>query len=254
VRTRDDRLLLGPIDLVVRAGERWAVLGRNGSGKTTLLSLAGGRRQPSSGVVTVLGGSFGRTDMRDLRRRVGHAGHRLAESMRPSMSALETVLTGRDSILESWTLAPSGADTDEALRRLAQAGCASLAGRTIGTLSQGERQRVLLARAAFGSPELLILDEPAAGLDLPSREAVVAAMDALGDTTLLVATHHLEELPSTTTHAALLRDGALVAAGPVDQVLCSDALSDCFAMAVDVARRNGRWSAAARPAGRNKGV
>jgi iron complex transport system ATP-binding protein len=245
VRTREGTVLLGPVDLCVRVGERWAILGPNGSGKTTLLSLAGGRRQPSAGTVTVLGGGFGVTDMRQPRRRIGHAGHRLAEAIRPSMAVLDVVLTGRDSVLESWTLEESADDRAEAERSLVQVGCAALSQRGLGTLSQGERQRVLLARALFGGPDLLVLDEPAAGLDLPSREALVSAMETVEGATVLLATHHLEELPSTITHAALLRDGRLVAAGPADDVLRPEPLSACFGVPLDVARRNGRWSAAA---------
>jgi iron complex transport system ATP-binding protein len=245
VRTRSGATLLGPLDLRVGPGERWALLGPNGAGKTTLLSLAGGRRAPSDGTATVLGGGFGRTDMRALRRRIGHAGHRLAESLRPALTATEVVLTGRDSVLESWLLDVGDRDRHEARTRLEQVGCQGLADHALGTLSQGERQRVLLARALFGHPELLLLDEPAAGLDLPGRESLVAALETIDGPTLLIATHHLEELPATTTHAALLRAGRLVDSGPVDRVLATEPLSACFGMPIAVSRRNGRWSATA---------
>ena len=245
VVARDGTVLLGPVDLRVGTGERWALLGPNGSGKTTLLSLAGGRRHPSSGTATVLGGGFGVTDMRVLRRRIGHAGHRLAEAIRPSMTAIDAVLTGRDSVLESWMLHAEPRDREQARLLLERVGCWGLATRALGTLSQGERQRVLLARALFGEPELLVLDEPAAGLDLPSREALVSAVETIDGATVLLATHHLEELPSTITHAALLRDGRLVATGPVAQVLADAPLSTCFGMPLEVTRHNGRWAAVA---------
>jgi ABC-type molybdenum transport system ATPase subunit/photorepair protein PhrA len=184
VVARDGTVLLGPVDLRVGTGERWALLGPNGSGKTTLLSLAGGRRHPSSGTATVLGGGFGVTDMRVLRRRIGHAGHRLAEAIRPSMTAIDAVLTGRESVLESWMLHAGPGDREQARLLLERVGCSGLTTRALGTLSQGERQRVLLARALFGEPELLVLDEPAAGLDLPSREALVSAVETIDGATV----------------------------------------------------------------------
>jgi iron complex transport system ATP-binding protein len=183
--------------------------------------------------------------MRILRRRIGHAGHRLAESLRPALTATEAVLTGRDSVLESWLLEVADEDMREARARLEQVGCELLADHALGTLSQGERQRVLLARALFGEPELLLLDEPAAGLDLPGRESLVTALETIDGPTLLIATHHLEELPATTTHAALLRAGHLVAAGPVERVLAPELLSMCFGMPIAVNRLDGRWSATA---------
>ena len=161
------------------------------------------------------------------------------------MTAIDAVITGRDSVLESWMLRAGPGDREQAGLLLERVGCSGLATRPLGTLSQGERQRVLLARALFGEPELLVLDEPAAGLDLPSRESLVSAVETIDGGTVLMATHHLEELPSTITHAALLRDGRLVATGPVAQVLADAPLSTCFGMPLEVTRHNGRWAAVA---------
>jgi iron complex transport system ATP-binding protein len=239
-------VLVGPLDLRIGAGECWALLGPNGSGKTSLLSLAGARRQPFSGTVTVLGEQLGSVDVRVLRRRIGHTSHLLSDSIRPEMTVLDVVLTGSRGALESWLTEFSGEERAAAHARLDDVGCGELAGRTVGTCSQGERARVMLARALMGSPELLLLDEPAAGLDLPSREALVATLDRAELPTTVLATHHLEELPASTTHAALLRRGGLVAAGPVAEVLAPEPLEECFGMAIDVARRQGRWTATAR--------
>jgi iron complex transport system ATP-binding protein len=245
VRTARGNRLLGPVDLDVRAGERLALLGPNGSGKTTLLTLAGGRRHPSLGSVTILGRRVGSVDLRVLRQRIGHVGHRLTDELRPALTVEEVVLTGRDSVLVPWFAEFGPGDRDEAHARLQQVGCDGLAGRELGTLSQGERARVLLARALFGRPELLLLDEPMAGLDLPSRERMVAALETIDGPTLVMATHHLEELPATTTRAALLRDGTLIAEGPAEEVLTGEPLSRCFGLPVSVARNGRRWSATA---------
>lgn len=246
--TRDGSRLVGPVDLRVGEGERWALLGPNGSGKTSLLLLAGARRQPIRGGVTVLGERLGATDVRVLRRSIGHSSHRLADAIRPGMRAIEAVLTGARGSLESWLTEFTDDEHARAMAQLDAVGCGHLADRRMAGLSQGERARVLLARALVGMPQLLLLDEPAAGLDLPARELLVAALDRARTPTMLLATHHLEELPPSITHAALLRAGRLVAAGPAPEVLAAGPLSECFGLELEVERRNGRWSAtAARP-------
>lgn len=247
VRVGSGRRILGPVSLRVGSGERWVLLGPNGSGKTTLLSLAGTWRHPSTGHVEILGERLGRVDVRRLRERIGHVGHSIADRMRFELTVRQVVLTGRASTLEIWLQELTDADADEASDLLGQMECAHLADQTFGECSQGERQRVLLARALFGRPEMLLLDEPAAGLDLPGREALVASMETIGDAvTTILATHHVEEMPSTTTHAALLRGGRLVAAGPVGDVLVDGWLSECFGLDVRVAHHESRWSAVAR--------
>ena len=245
----DGRVVLGEIDLEIGRGERWVLLGPNGGGKTTLLSLAGARRQPSSGRATVLGITLGTADVRTLHPRISHTSHVLAERMPPDLSVRTVVLTGKRATLSPWFQEFDDADERRAATRLEQVRCAHLAERPFATASQGERQRVLLARALFSDPELLILDEPASGLDLPGREALIEALEAVAAAsrapTTIVATHHLEEIPPSTTHAALLREGRLVARGEVGDVLAPGPLEDCFGIAIEVGRRGARWWATA---------
>ncbi len=239
------RRIVGPLDLVIGAGERWVLLGPNGGGKTTALSLMGVRRQPSAGTVEVLGERLGRTDVRALRPRIGHVSHRVADALRGDASVLDTVLTGRDATLVTWWQHFDHGDVGRAHRLLATIGCDELSARRLETCSLGERQRVLIARALFGEHELLLFDEPAAGLDLPARERLLEAMTAVTEVTTVLATHHLEEIPPTATHAALLRYGRVVASGPIDDVLVGAQLSDCFGMPIVVDHDDGRWRARA---------
>lgn len=242
--------ILGPVSLEVSAGQRWVLLGPNGSGKTTLMSVAGGWRQPSSGEAWIFGQRVGRVDLRSVRERIGHVGHTVTERLRPQVSARDIVLSGRASTLETWFQTFSDADRAEADARLDQVGCRWLADRPIATCSQGERARVLLARALFGRPDLLLFDEPAAGLDLPGRESLVSAMTSLAadpeGAPWILATHHLEEIPPGATHAALLRQGRVVKSGPIQEVLTDHLLSRTFDLPVEVARRGERWTAFAQ--------
>lgn len=244
----EGHVVLGPIDLAIGRGEHWVLLGPNGGGKTTLLALAGARRQPSSGRVMVLGATLGTTDVRALHPRISHTSHILAEGMSPDLSVLTVVLTGKRATLSPWFQVFDEADERRAATLLERVGCGHLPARRFATASQGERQRVLLARALFSDPELLILDEPASGLDLPAREALIEALETAAAPTsaptTIVATHHLEEIPPSTTHAALLRDGRLVAAGAVEGVLTQERLEHCFGIAMEVGRRGARWWAA----------
>jgi iron complex transport system ATP-binding protein len=242
------RRILGPVTLSIGSGERWAVLGPNGSGKTTLLRLAGAIRQPSSGVVRVLGARLGRVDVRRLRERISFVGHAVADVLPTGLSVRDVVLTGKRSTLVTWFQDLDDADRARADDLLERIGGERLSSQPFGACSQGERQRVLIARALFGWPELVLLDEPAAGLDLPGREALLAALVAtadVADVPLVLVTHHLEELPPTITHAALLREGRLSAAGPVEEVLTAEAVGACFGLPLDVRREAGRWTAKA---------
>lgn len=243
------RRILGPVSLRIGSGERLAVLGPNGSGKTTLLRLAGAVRQPSAGVVRVLGSRLGQVDLRTLRRRIAFVGHAVGDAIPPGLSVRDVVLTGKRATLVPWLQSFDDADRAHADALLERLGCSDLDGQSIASCSQGERQRVLLARALFGRPALLLLDEPAAGLDLPGRETLVRALETAGDLadvpTILV-THHLEELPTTITHAALLRGGLLTAAGTVGEVLTDRAVSECFGLPLSVRRAGGRWAASGR--------
>jgi iron complex transport system ATP-binding protein len=248
--TIDGRTILGPIDLDVAPGERWVLLGPNGSGKTTLLALAGARRQPSAGEVVVLGGVLGSVDIRAIHPRISHTSHILAERIPPGLTVLTVVLTGARGVLSPWFIDFDEEDQARAAALLRRVGCAHLAERRFESCSQGERQRVLVARALSPEPDLLLLDEPASGLDLPAREALIDALEmALTRSAALstiLATHHLEEIPPSSTHAALLREGRLVVDGAIGDVLTPSALESCFGIAVDVGRRNGRWWATAR--------
>jgi iron complex transport system ATP-binding protein len=241
------RRILGPLSLRVRFGERWVLLGPNGSGKTTLLGLIGGWRHPSSGRTKVLGVTFGQGDIRSLRTRIGHVSHTLAERFPPTSPVEEIVATGRGSTIATWPRAISAHERDRVSTLLEQVGCGLLRGQAFGACSQGERQRVLLARALFHPTALLLLDEPSAGLDLPGRERLIAAVDGIAGgadgPALIMATHHLDEVPASATHAALLRTGGLLDSGPIEQVLTSDALGRCFDLALAVERRGGRWTA-----------
>lgn len=239
--------ILGPVSLTVRDGEAWAILGPNGSGKSTLLDLAGGIRHPSSGIVEIFGARLGSVDIRAIRARIGFVGHHVAEAIPTHLTVRDVVLTGKRSTLVPWMQTFDTDDrqlADDLLRRVR---CDGLSTRVLETCSQGERQRVLLARALFGRPELLLLDEPTAGLDLPGRELLLEVLSSTSDaspTTLLV-THHVEEIPRTTTHAALLRQGCLVASGPIATVLTDANVTTCFDLAISVSADDGRWRARA---------
>jgi len=239
--------ILDCIDWQVGAADRWVVLGSNGSGKTSLLRLAGAQVRPTSGTVDVLGRRLGRTDMRELRRHIGVASTAVSEQLRPTLSAHDAVVTARHGALEPWWHAYEPDDHARADELLDAMGCGALRDRALVTLSQGERQRVTIARALMPCPGLLLLDEPAAGLDLPAREDLLARLALLAGhpdaPPMVLVTHHLEEIPPGITHVLLLRDGRAVAAGPIDETLTAALLSDTFGFAVSVACRDGRWTA-----------
>jgi iron complex transport system ATP-binding protein len=243
------RQALGPLSLSIGAGQRWVLLGPNGGGKTTLLSVIGARLQPTSGAARVLGHTYGRADMRAVRSAIGHTSHTLSDMLPAGLRVLDVVLTGKRAVLAPWFQRYDEADRDLAHRRLAEVGAADLAERTFATCSQGERQRVLLARAMFADTSILVLDEPCAGLDLGARERLLAAIDASAasrpDLIVVLATHHLEEVPASSTHAALVANGSLMASGAIGSTLTSSHLTSCFGIDVEVRRRKGRWHATA---------
>ena len=248
---RDGRIILHPLDWSVGADQRWLVLGANGSGKTTLLRIASLYVHPTAGQVTVLGERLGRTDVRVLRRRIGLASAALAGQLRQELLAEDVVMTAKYAALEPWWHRYDDEDRERARACLARFGVEHYAGRTLGTLSSGEQQRVLLARSLMTDPGIVLLDEPSARLDLGGRESLVQALGSFvadpASPPLILVTHHVDEVPPGMTHAMLLRDGHALAAGPIDEVLTSVALSDCFGLPLQLERRaDGRLSAWAR--------
>jgi iron complex transport system ATP-binding protein len=247
---RGERWTLRDVDWTVGPGERWVVLGPNGSGKTTLVRLAAGFLHASEGTIDVLGKRIGRTDVRTLRTRIAFASASLSPQLRPTITALEAVVTARHAALEPWWHTYTDADWDRGRALLTRFGCGDLAERTFGTLSEGERQRTLLARSLMPDPELILLDEPTAAVDLAGREALVAMLDELAADQaippIVFVTHHVEEIPPGFTHALLLRDGRICACGPLDRTLTAAALSDCFEIPLSLERHDGRWWAWAR--------
>lgn len=242
--------ILRDLSWTVRAGEHWALLGPNGSGKSTLLSLLATMRHPSAGSVTVLGGTLGKTNLWALRERIGVVDPTMR--MPNELFVSELVLTGATNTVAPLWNRYGEAERSRARDLLDLLGCGDLAERSIATCSQGERQRIRIARALMAEPPLLLLDEPANALDLPAREALLTALAALADArpelaTVLVS-HHVEELPPSTTHALLLRQGEIVAAGPVEATLNSDSASTCFGLPIEIERRSGRWTARASAA------
>ena len=245
---RDGRTILDGVSWVVEPGQRWIVLGPNGSGKTSLIRIAALYLHPTRGTVEVLGETLGRTDVRQLRRRIGVTSAGFADLLRSSVTATDIVMTAKNAALESWWHAYDQTDRDRARARLDESGVGHLRDRTFGTLSSGERQRVLLARTLMTDPGLLLLDEPTAGLDLAGREELVESLDHLATRTttppMVLVTHHLEEIPSGFTHLLMLHAGRVLAAGRLEHVLDDGTLSKCFGLPLSVSRNgDGRWSA-----------
>ena len=250
-RTGARQPILTDIHWTVGPGEQWAVLGPNGAGKSTLLAVAGGRRHSSRGEVHILGETVGHVDLRSLRERIGQVDVRIEEAFSPRRSALEVVLTGATGTIQLLPERLDDAHRRRAAELLTQFGCAPVATHAFASCSQGERRRVLLARALMRRPSLLLLDEPADGLDLPGREALLAALASLAGEqpapAVVTVTHHLEELPATTTHSLLLKDGRVVGCAAAATVLADDPLSACFGVPITVTRTDGRWAARATP-------
>jgi iron complex transport system ATP-binding protein len=240
-------VLLHDIDWTVERGEHWVVLGPNGAGKTTLLSMAAAFSHPSEGTVEVLGERLGAVDMRKLRESIGTLEPALSRRIQGRYTGFEVVLTGATGSIALLHDRVTDEDRTRADRLIGEIGVEALRDRKFEDCSQGERQRLLLARSLMDEPRLLLLDEPTTGLDLPSRERLIASLDTMAeanaDLPTVIVTHHLEEIPATTTHALLLRDGAIVAAGPIASVLTSSAVSTTFDIEVEVAHHTGRWAA-----------
>jgi iron complex transport system ATP-binding protein len=246
---RSGSRLLDEVTWSVAEGQRWVVLGPNGAGKTTLLQVAAAQLHPTTGYAAVLGEMLGAVDVFELRPRIGITSAALAERIPRGESVLDVVRTAAYAVVGRWQERYEGVDDERALRLLDLLGIAQLAGRTFGTLSEGERKRTQIARALMVDPELLLLDEPTAGLDLGGRETLVAtlgeiAADPSSPATVLV-THHVEEIPPGFTHAMLLAGGKVVAAGEIGDTLTAPHLSACFGIPLQVTHNDGRWGARA---------
>jgi iron complex transport system ATP-binding protein len=244
---RGTSLLLDTVDLVVREGERWVVIGPNGAGKTTLLRVLSTQIHPTSGMVEILGELLGAVDVFELRPRIGLASSALAEQVPYEEKVSDLVISASYGVVGRWREKYDEQDFFRARDLMALLQVDHLADRTFGTLSEGERKRVQIARALMTDPELLLLDEPGAGLDLAGREALLETLTALADDpqapTSIMVTHHVEEIPVGITHLLLLRGGKVVAAGPLRETLTNENLSRTFGMRLQVEENNDRWSA-----------
>jgi iron complex transport system ATP-binding protein len=247
---RSGRTVLGPISWSVGDGERWVILGRNGCGKTTLLSVASMNLWPSGGSVEVLGERYGRTDSRELRRRVGYAGSSVEAQMTPELTPRILIETGRYGAFGPWWHAYTKADHERAAMLGELLGLHDHLDQPFGTLSAGERRRTSIARALMPDPEILLLDEPAASLDLAAREWLLHDLERLAGEArprvIVLVSHHLEEIPRGFERGLVMADGRAVATGPLADVLRDDVLGTAFSLPLAVERRDGRWSARMR--------
>ncbi len=246
---RESREILADITLDIRSGEHWALIGPNGAGKSTILSLCGATQHPTRGIVRVLGQQLGRVEMRQLRESIGHVNPR--HQLRSPLTVREVVLTGATATTElmmRWQ--PSEELIERADQLIDTLGLGDVRSAKWPTMSQGERGRTLIARALLTEPRLLLLDEPSTGLDVAAREQLLETIDLLHETqpelaTILV-THHLEELPESTTHAMLIAHGRLLAAGYANEVLTTELVTESFDYPIGIEHRDGRWHARAR--------
>jgi iron complex transport system ATP-binding protein len=247
---RDAAVLLRDVDWTAHENERWILIGPNGAGKTTLLQVAATMVFASAGTVEVLGERLGEVDVFDLRPRIGLTSAAIAEQVPPGEKVIDLVLTASYAILGRWKEEYDSADVTRAVELLDALGCAHLIRRKFATLSEGERKRVQIARALMPDPELLLLDEPAAGLDLGGREDLLRRLSMLARDPkapmMVLVTHHVEEVPDGFTHAMLLRRGAVLAAGPIEDVFTARNLSRCFGVQLEIEHRQNRWTARAK--------
>jgi iron complex transport system ATP-binding protein len=246
---RNARNIVDHVDWTVTDDQRWVILGPNGAGKTTILQLAATLLHPTSGSVTILDERLGRTDVFELRPRIGFASSAMAKRVPPEETVLDVVLTAAFSVLGRWNESYEAIDERRARRVLSEWKLDHLAERTFGTLSDGEQKRVQIARAVMTDPEMLLLDEPTASLDLGAREELLGLLSgyAQADSTpaMIMVTHHVEEIPVGFTHVLLLREGRAVAAGPIDEVLTAENLAETFGMPISLSAEDGRFAARA---------
>lgn len=244
---RGNKTLLDRVSWTVDAAQRWVVLGPNGAGKSTLLSIAAARLHPTRGIVKILDETLGRVDVFELRPRIGLTSAPLAEQIPARETVFDVVVTAAWGVAGRWREQYDKADDDRAHQLLADWDLQGLIDRKFGSLSSGEKKRVLIARALMTDPEMLLLDEPAAGLDVAGREDLVERLDALAASAnapaVVMVTHHLEEVPAGFTHALLMRDGAVVAAGPVAEVMTPQKLSETYGLPLKLVRVGRRFAA-----------
>jgi iron complex transport system ATP-binding protein len=245
----DGRDVLTGVDWAVEPGQRWVVLGPNGSGKTTLLRVASLYLYPTTGTVRVLGALAGTVDVRRLRPRIGLASAALGQQLRPNVSARDVVMTARHGALEPWWHDYDDADRATAEALLARFGVGDRADQAFGTFSSGERQRVQLARTLMTDPDVVLLDEPTAGLDLGGREDLLLRLGGLAHDPatppLVLVTHHADEIPEGFTHGLVLGAGRVLAQGPLEDVLTGPVLSEAFGLPLRIEQQDGRWTARA---------
>ncbi|WP_102145120.1 ABC transporter ATP-binding protein [Mycobacterium hubeiense] len=244
---RGNQLLVGPVTWSVELDERWVVIGPNGAGKTSLLRIAAALEYPSSGTAYVLGEKLGRVDMSELRSRVGLSSSALSQRVPDDEVVRDLVLSASYAVLGRWREEYEDVDYDQAIDMLESVGAEHLAERTYGTLSEGERKRVLIARSMMTDPELLLLDEPAAGLDLGGREELLARLEDLAldpdAPALVLVTHHVEEIPRGFSHCMILSEGGVVDAGLLPDVLTAENLSKAFGQSIVLEVSDGRYFA-----------
>lgn len=247
LRVERDAVILDGVDWTVRRGDHWAILGANGSGKTSLLSTLTGYMPLTAGTISVLGETYGRTDWRELRKRVGIVSSSVHQMMAGHENTLDTIISGRYAMIGMWGETHAGERT-QALRIMRQVEVTALRDRPWRVLSQGERQRVLIGRALMARPKLLILDEPCAGLDPVAREHFLQFLERLARQrsapTLVLVTHHVEELVPAFSHVLVLKAGKVIAAGPKSRILTSATLSRAFDARIRLRRKGGRYSLA----------
>jgi len=244
---RDGKTILGPLDWQVNENERWVILGPNGAGKSTLFSLCSSQIHPTSGSVEILGSKLGSVDVFEIRPRIGFMGSTLVNLLPEDEKVIDIVLTAAYAMLGRWKESYELWDESRAQGLLTTLGVRELAQRNFNTLSEGEKKRVLIARSLMSDPEILLLDEPASGLDLGGREDLLNRFDLLANDPFapvtLIITHHIEEIPAGSTHALLLKNGESVASGLISNVITSENLSRAYDMPINVTALNNRFSA-----------
>jgi iron complex transport system ATP-binding protein len=244
---RDGKLIIDDVNWTVEDDQRWVVIGPNGAGKTTLLMLASANDHPTDGVVTILGEPLGEGDVFGLRPRLGFASTSMARQIPPTETVVNVVMTAAWAVTGRWNEQYDSVDEERARRVLAEWKLERLADRRFGTLSDGEQKRTMIARAVMTDPEILLLDEPAASLDLGSREELVRLLGEFATSpnapVMIMVTHHLEEIPPGFTHALVITEGRVHSAGPISSTLSSENLSEAFGLPITVTRFAGRFAA-----------